>query len=142
MLVGFGFSFVYSGNHIEQVETNEYDVARINVGINPFGFNWLLETGEVFQTPEVVLTYSHNGFGEMSRIYHKLYRSRLCRGKYRDAERPILINNWEATYFDFNEEKILNIAEKAKSVGVELIVLDDGCLVKETLIIVRLVIGL
>ncbi len=122
----YGFSFVYSGNHIEQVETNECDVARINVGINPFGFNWLLESGEVFQTPEVVLTYSYKGFGEMSRIYHKLYRSRLCRGKYRDTERPILINNWEATYFDFNEEKILNIAKKAKSVGVELMVLDDG----------------
>lgn len=122
----YGFSFVYSGNHIEQVEVNEEDVARINVGINPFGFNWLLNPCEEFQAPEVVHTYSDTGFGKMSRTYHKLYRTRLVRGKYRDLERPVLINNWEATYFDFNEEKILSIAKKAKSVGVELMVLDDG----------------
>lgn len=122
----YGFSFVYSGNHIEQTETDAVDITRINVGINPFNFNWLLRGGEEFQAPEVILTYSANGFGQMSRNYHTLYRTRLCRGKYRDIERPVLINNWEATYFNFNEEKILNIAEKAKSVGVELMVLDDG----------------
>lgn len=122
----YGFSFVYSGNHIEQTEVNAFDVARINVGINPFGFNWLLEPLEEFQAPEVILTYSDEGFGKMSRTYHKLYRTRLVRGKYRDIERPVLINNWEATYFDFNEEKIVNIAKKAKSAGIELMVLDDG----------------
>lgn len=122
----YGFSLVYSGNHIEQTEVDAYDMTRVNVGINPFGFNWRLEENEEFQTPEVILTYSDKGFGEMSRTYHKLYRTRLVRGKFRDAERPVLINNWEATYFDFNEEKILNIAKKAKSVGVELMVLDDG----------------
>ncbi len=122
----YGFSLVYSGNHIEQTEVNSVDVTRVNIGINPFGFNWLLEPLEEFQAPEVVLTYSDEGFGKMSRIYHKLYRTRLVRGRYRDIERPVLINNWEATYFDFNEEKILNIAKKAKSVGVELMVLDDG----------------
>ena len=122
----YGFSLVYSGNHIEQTEVDAYNMTRVNVGINPFGFNWLLEPDEEFQTPEVILTYSDKGFGQMSRTYHKLYRTRLVRGKYRDIERPVLINNWEATYFDFNEEKILNIAKKAKSVGVELIVLDDG----------------
>lgn len=122
----YGYSFVYSGNFIAQVETNQEDVARVNIGINPFGFNWLLTPGEVFQTPEVVMTFSDCGLGEMSRTFHKLYRERLCRGKYRDAERPVLINNWEATYFDFDEEKILKIAEKAKEVGVELMVLDDG----------------
>lgn len=122
----YGFSFVYSGNHIEQVEVNEVDVARVNIGINPFGFNWILSPEEEFQAPEVVLAYSNKGFGKMSRIYHELYRTRLVRGKYRDCERPVLINNWEATYFDFNEDKILDIAKKAKSVGVELMVLDDG----------------
>lgn len=122
----YGFSLVYSGNHIEQVDVNAADMARVNVGINPFGFSWLLKSDEQFQTPEVVLVYSAEGFGKMSRTYHKLYRTRLCRGKYRDESRPVLINNWEATYFDFNEEKILNIAKKAKSVGVELMVLDDG----------------
>ena len=122
----YGMSLVYSGNHIEQTDTNAQDTVRINVGINPFGFSWLLESGEEFQAPEVVLTYSDSGFGKMSRNFHKLYRTRLCRGKYRDEERPVLINNWEATYFEFDEEKIIRIAEKAKSVGVELMVLDDG----------------
>ena len=122
----YGFSLVYSGNHIEQTEVDAYDTVRVNVGINPFGFNWRLEPSMEFQTPEAILTYSDKGFGEMSGRYHKLYRSRLVRGKYRDIERPVLINNWEATYFDFNEEKILDIAKKAKAVGVELMVLDDG----------------
>ena len=122
----YGFSLVYSGNHIEQTDTDAADTVRVNIGINPFGFNWRLEPSETFQTPEVILTYSDKGFGKMSRTYHKLYRTHLVRGKYRDIERPVLINNWEATYFDFNEKKILNIAKKAKSVGVELMVLDDG----------------
>lgn len=122
----YGYSFVYSGNHIEMAEINQFDLTRINIGINPFGFNWLLLPDEEFQAPEVVITYSDRGFGKMTEVYHKLYRTRLCRGKYRDVERPILINNWEATYFDFNEEKILSIAQKAKNLGVELMVLDDG----------------
>lgn len=122
----YGFSFVYSGNHLEQVEVNEFDTARVNVGINPFGFSWQLNSGEEFQAPEVILTYSNEGFGKMSRTFHKLYRTRLCRGKYRDEIRPVLINNWEATYMDFNEEKILKIAQKAQSVGIDLMVLDDG----------------
>ncbi|MBQ2615012.1 MAG: alpha-galactosidase [Clostridia bacterium] len=122
----YGYSLVYSGNFLAEAEVDSKDVARIQMGINPFGFQWLLEKGEEFQAPEVVLTYSANGFGEMSRTYHKLYRTRLCRGNFRDAERPVLINNWEATYFQFNEEKILDIARLAKSAGVELMVLDDG----------------
>ena len=122
----YGFSLIYSGNHIEQAEVNSVDLVRVNVGINPMTFSWLLEPNQEFQTPEVILTYSDEGFGKMSRTYHNLYRNRLCRGKYRDIERPVLINNWEATYFKFNEEKIIKIAQKAKSVGVELMVLDDG----------------
>ncbi len=122
----YGFSLCYSGNFIAQAEVNTYDVVRINMGINPFGFNWKLEAGEEFQTPEVISVYSAKGFGEMSRCYHKFYRKHLCRGVWRDKERPVLINNWEATYFDFNEEKILNIAKKAKEAGIELMVLDDG----------------
>lgn len=122
----YGFSLCYSGNFVAQAEVNSYDVVRINMGINPFGFNWELGAGEEFQTPEVISVYSDNGFGEMSRCYHKFYRKHLCRGVWRDKERPVLINNWEATYFDFNEEKILNIAAKAKQAGIELMVLDDG----------------
>ncbi len=82
--------------------------------------------GESFQTPEMVMVYSDRGMNQMSRTFHDLYRTRLARGVWRDKARPILINNWEATYFDFNEEKILRIAEKAKEIGVELFVLDDG----------------
>lgn len=122
----YGYSFVYSGNFIMQAETNQQNLVRVNIGINPFGFHWLLTPGEVFQAPEVVMTFSNSGFGTMSRRFHRIYRQRLCRGKYRNSERPVLINNWEATYFDFNEEKILAIAEKARDVGIELMVLDDG----------------
>lgn len=86
----------------------------------------MLESGDSFQTPEAVLVYSANGIGEMSRIYHRLYRTRLCRGKYRDTERFVLINNWEATYFDFNEEKIVGIAKRAAKIGIDTMVLDDG----------------
>ena len=119
-------SLVYSGNFAAQAEMSEQDVTRVSMGINPFGFSWRLGVGEEFQTPEVVLAYSGSGLSGMSRIYHKLYRTRLCRGKYRDAIRPILVNNWEATYFDFTEEKILEIARKANELGIELMVLDDG----------------
>ena len=122
----YGYSFVYSGNFIMQTETNQQDVVRVNIGINPFGFHWLLEPGEAFQAPEVIMTFSDSGFGTMSRRFHRIFRQRLCRGKYRDTERPVLINNWEATYYDFDEGKILNISKKAHDVGVELLVLDDG----------------
>ncbi len=122
----YGCSLIYSGNFIARAETSELDTVRLSIGINPFGFGWCLNPGEEFQAPEAVLVYAANGFGEMSRTYHKLYRTRLCRGKFRDTERPVLINNWEATYFDFNEEKILDIAKSAKKLGMELLVLDDG----------------
>ena len=121
----YGYSLVYSGSFIAGTETDE-DSVRAYMGINPFNFCWTLEAGDSFQTPETVLVYSANGFGEMSRTYHRLYRTRLCRGKYRDTSRPVLVNNWEATYFDFNEEKILEIAKKAAECGIELMVLDDG----------------
>ena len=122
----FAFNFVYSGNFLAQVEVDQFHTSRVTMGINPFDFSWLLEPGQSFQTPEVVLVYSANGLGEMSRTFHQLYQSRLCRGKFRDQERPILINNWEATYFNFNAEKILAIADVAKDLGIELFVLDDG----------------
>ena len=122
----FGFSFVYSGNFLAQVEVSTHDLTRVMMGINPENFAWELNKGEEFQTPEVVMVYSDAGLNKMSQTYHKLYRSRLTRGEWRDKTRPILLNNWEATYFDFNEEKILEIAKKAKEVGVELFVLDDG----------------
>ncbi|MDF2587374.1 MAG: agaR1 [Anaerocolumna sp.] len=122
----YGFSFVYSGNFLASVEVDQYKTTRVVMGINPFDFEWLLEQGEFFQTPEVVMVYSGCGIGHMSRTYHKLYRNRLARGKYRNAVRPIVINNWEATYFDFNADKLKAIAKDAAELGVELLVLDDG----------------
>lgn len=122
----YGFSLVYSGNFTAGAERNSYNGVRAYIGINPTNFQFVLENGDSFQSPETVLVYSANGIGEMSRIYHKLYRTRLCRGKYRDTERFVLINNWEATYFDFNEEKLVSIAKKASEIGVDTMVLDDG----------------
>jgi alpha-galactosidase len=122
----FAFNFVYSGNFLAQAEVDQFRNTRVTMGINPFDFSWKLEPGEVFQTPEVVMVYSSEGLGEMSRTFHDLYRTRLARGTYRDKERPILVNNWEATYFDFNAEKILEIAKAGRELGIELFVLDDG----------------
>ncbi|MBO4693506.1 MAG: alpha-galactosidase [Clostridia bacterium] len=122
----YGFNLIYSGNFVAGAQRDAYNVTRAFMGINPQNFKWRLEGGEHFNTPEVVLVYSDCGIGKMSRTFHKLYRERLCSGKFRDIRRPVLINNWEATYFDFNEEKILEIARTAKSLGVELMVLDDG----------------
>lgn len=122
----YGFSLVYSGSFLAQVEVCTHDMTRILMGIHPNNFEWVLHKGESFQTPELVMVYSDEGLNKMSQTYHKLYRTRLARGVWRDRERPILLNNWEATYMDFNEEKILNLAAKAKEVGIELFVLDDG----------------
>jgi alpha-galactosidase len=122
----YGFSLVYSGSFVAQAEVDQYATTRVSLGINPFDFSWLLEPGESFQTPEAVLVYSDEGLGGMSRTYHRLYRARLCRGEHRDKERPILINNWEATYFNFTTDSLIKIAQEASELGIELFVLDDG----------------
>ena len=121
-----GVSFVYSGNFRISAQVDPYRVTRIMAGINPTWFSWKLDPGDSFQTPEAVMVYTDQGLNRLSQIYHRLYRERLMRGLWKEKERPILINNWEATYFDFNEEKLLKIAAKAKECGVELFVLDDG----------------
>lgn len=121
-----GFSLVYSGNFLAQAEVDTYNVTRVMLGINPFSFTWKLDKGESFQTPEAVMVYSDQGLNGMSQTFHHLYRTRLARGVWRDKVRPVLLNNWEATYFDFNEEKLVDIAKAAKEDGVELFVLDDG----------------
>jgi alpha-galactosidase len=122
----YGFSLVYSGNFLASAEVDQFMTTRVSVGINPFEFGWQLDPGGSFQTPEVVLVYSNQGLGGMSRTYHRLYRDRLCRGVYRHRERPILVNNWEATYFNFNAEKLEEIAKVGAELGIELFVLDDG----------------
>lgn len=96
------------------------------MGIHPDTFDWKLSPGADFQTPEAVMVYTSCGLNHLSQTFHKLYQKRLARGYWRDRPRPILINNWEATYFDFTEEKLLDIARRAKDCGVELFVLDDG----------------
>ena len=122
----YGFNLIYSGNFTAGIECDVYNTTRAYIGIDPFTFNWKLENGKEFQSPEAILTYSVDGISGMSRIYHKLYRTRLCRGKFRDTERYALINNWEGTYFNFTEDKLIDIAKKGAEVGLDLLVLDDG----------------
>lgn len=122
----YGMHFVYSGNFIGQVELGQFDTVRVGMGIHPENFCWKLEKGDSFQTPEVVLVYSDTGYDGMTHQFHELYRNHLIRSEYKDKKRPILINNWEATYFDFNTEKLLSIAKKAAELGIEMLVMDDG----------------
>ena len=122
----WAMSFVYSGSFCAKVDVNNAGNARLSMGLNPQVFQWLLAPGEEFQSPEAVLVYSAEGFSGMSQIYHKLYRTRLARGTWRDKPRPVLVNNWEATYFNFNEDKIMDIVRAAKKLDIELFVLDDG----------------
>lgn len=122
----YGFSLVYSGNFLAQTEVDNYDTARVLMGIHPNGFKWTLGKGESFQTPEMVMVYSEAGLNGMSQTFHKLYRTRLARGTWRDKVRPILINSWEAFYFDFDAPKLLGLADAAADLGMELFVLDDG----------------
>ena len=122
----YAMHFVYSGNFIGQVERCQFDTVRMVMGINQEEFCWNLKAGDEFQAPEVVMVYSAEGLGKMTRSYHAFYRRHMIRSPYNHKKRPILINNWEATYFDFDKEKILNIAKGASELGVEMLVLDDG----------------
>lgn len=121
-----GLAFEYSGNFDLHAEVDTYDVTRLQLGINERGFAWHLEPGETFQTPEALIAYSDEGYDGMSRTFHRLVLDNIVRGAWKRRERPILINNWEATYFDFDEDKLVDIARTAKQAGVELFVLDDG----------------
>jgi alpha-galactosidase len=122
----YGLNFVYSGNFMAQAEVTQFNMLRATIGINPVDFSWKLNEGESFTAPEVVLVYSSEGIGGMTRTFHDLYRKHLIRGEFKDKKRPILINNWEATYFDFDTEKLLNIAREASKLGIEMLVIDDG----------------
>ena len=121
-----GAALMYSGSFQTKIQLDQQEQVRLVMGINPELFRWELKPSEVFDTPEVIMSYSSNGMEKLSHNFHKVIREHVCRGKYKLAERPVLINNWEATYFDFNEEKILKIAEQAASLGVDMLVLDDG----------------
>ncbi len=122
----YGINLIYSGNFLTQADRSQFDSVRLMTGINPEGFCWKLNPGESFQAPEAVLVYSAEGLNGMSHAFHDLYRQHLIRGEYRDRKRPILINNWEATYFNFDTEKLLDIARQASQLGIEMLVMDDG----------------
>ena len=122
----YAMHFVYSGNFELQAGLDQFDQVRLVMGINPYHFTWKLGAGETFQAPEVVMVYSDTGLGHMTRTFHDLYRNHLIRSVWRDRKRPILINNWEGTYFNFNTEKLLAIAAGAAKLGIEMLVMDDG----------------
>ena len=121
----YAMNMVYSGNFLAQAELSRNNSVRMVMGICPDGFSWKLSPGEAFYTPEVVMTYSDTGLGKMTRNYHDFYRAHLLR-RYTCAPRPLLLNNWEATYFDFDADRIVAIAEQAAQMGLDLMVLDDG----------------
>lgn len=122
----YAMHFVYSGNFLAQAEVSQFDSVRMVMGIHGEQFTWKLSSGESFQAPEVICTYSGEGLGKMSRSFHDFYRNHMIRSVYNHKKRPVLINNWEATYFDFDDEKLLDIAKEAKSCGIEMLVMDDG----------------
>ena len=122
----YAMHFVYSGNFQAQIEKSQFESIRVTMGINAEDFCWKLKQGQCFTAPEVVLTFSSEGMGNMTRNLHDFYRDHMIRSKYTHIKRPILINNWEATYFDFNTEKLLSIAKKASELGIEMLVMDDG----------------
>ena len=124
--MAFGVSLIYSGNFDITCDVDAFGLTRIMAGISPDGFEWKLAPDEEFITPEAVLVISGEGLGKMSRTYHKLYRNNLCRGVWANRERPILVNNWEATYFRFDDEKLYAIAKDAADCGIEMLVMDDG----------------
>ena len=119
-------NLVYSGNFEFCAACDFSGTSRIVMGINPNDFSWRLEPGESFMTPEAVIVYSNAGIGEMSRTYHRLYNNNLVCGKWKTAKRPLLINSWEAAYFDFDTEKLVSFAERAKELGMDMLVMDDG----------------
>jgi alpha-galactosidase len=121
-----GVALVYSGNFLAEVEAEPFGTARIRIGMDPETFGWTLDPGGEFATPEAVIGYSDAGVGALSDAFHRLFRDRLARGTWRDRSRPVLVNNWEGTYFDFDAERLLAMASVARDLGIELFVLDDG----------------
>lgn len=122
----YGFMLMYSGNHKTEIEVDQAGSTRLVMGIHDENFSWNLKPEESFYTPEVIISYSENGLNKLSQNYHRIIRENVCNPRYLDVKRPVLINNWEATYFDFNTDKIIQLAKQAKELGIELLVLDDG----------------
>ena len=122
----YGFNLIYSGCHSTVMSMDTANHLRVQQGISPQNFQWELQPGEVFETPQSAIAYSGNGFGVLSQSYHRFLKQHLMRSSFVHRKRPVLINSWESFYFDFNEEKLLELARTAKKAGVELFVLDDG----------------
>ena len=121
-----GALLVYSGSFQTKIELTQLNQVRMLMGINSECFSWELKPNELFSTPEVILSYSDSGMETLSHNFHNVIRNNICTGEYKLSERPVLINNWEATYFDFNEERLENIAKEASRLGVDMFVMDDG----------------
>ncbi|WP_289302424.1 alpha-galactosidase, partial [Sporofaciens musculi] len=122
----YGAMLLYSGNFEAAVECSQYENSRLVMGIHPYHFCWTLAAGQVFTTPEAAIICSPNGFGQMSRQYHRAIRRHLLRDPYTGRRKPVLVNNWEATYFDFTADRLADIAREAAALGIELFVMDDG----------------
>lgn len=122
----YGVMLMYSGNHRTEVEKDQTGGVRIVTGINSENFEWNLNPNEQFFAPETILTFTEDGLNGLSQNYHRIIRENVCDKKYRDIKRPVLINNWEATYFDFDKDKLIALAKEAKKLGIEMLVLDDG----------------
>lgn len=122
----YGFNLVYSGNHYEGIELSNLDLVRVMTGINPHCFEWPLAKGERFESPEAIMTFSDQGYNGLSGHFHDFINDHIVRGDWKDKERPVLLNNWEAHFFSFTQRKLLRLARRAKHLGVELFVLDDG----------------
>ena len=122
----YGFQLIYSGNFLAQIEKDQFGNIRAQMGLHPDMFSWELKPGESFCTPEAVLNYSHNGLNEMSQNFHRLYREHLIPAEFVGKVRPVLLNSWEAMYYDVSLEKIKEQVIIAKKLGIELFVLDDG----------------
>ncbi len=122
----YGFNLVYSGNFLAEAEVDPYGTTRVRLGIEPSTFRWRLDPGAAFTTPEAIIAFSDAGLAALSDAFHGLLRERLAVGPWRDRPRPVLINNWEATYYDFDADRLVGIATAARDLGIELFVLDDG----------------
>ena len=122
----YGFNLIYSGNYTLTAEVDHDATTRVVAGIDPEAFGWLLAPGESFVTPEAVHVFSCEGLGGMSRTFHQCYDAHLIRGRWQKEKRPLLINSWEAAYFDFDTDKLISFAERAKELGIEMLVMDDG----------------
>lgn len=122
----YGMMLVYSGDYAAEIEMDQMNRTRLVMGINPDTFSWKLEAGDSFSTPEVIMGFAFEGLTALSQMYHRFIRSNICRGLYKNSRRPVLVNNWEGTYFDFTHDKLADIAKEAKKLGIEMFVLDDG----------------